>query len=213
MLADPWRGSLRHRLVYGVAVALFMVAAVSPVSLLREEIFGEEWESFANETKRFLPFIAIGSFIAGFAAWYPTSRHEPMIDNIRLVATMVGLAFWIPGLMLPIASHSSSWSGTAFGHIFMALVGSVAGGFLGAALFGHLAYLFGTLVLAPLRHLERSKFPTSSAGFGRTGLLPRVVNTIVAMIALLSAGIALLSTLVELGGHAIDGGRVFSSLL
>ncbi len=43
-----------------------------------------------------------GGFLAGFTTWYSPRSHEASIDTLRLVGTMVGLTFWIPGLLLPV---------------------------------------------------------------------------------------------------------------
>lgn len=112
---------------------------------------------------------------------------------------MIGLAFWLPGLMTPIIvwqAHPDGLTNNIGKYVAMALYGSIAGGMLGAFVFGPAAYLIGTVFLAPMRHLERSMSPTAIVG---TTFVGRIANATVAVFGLLAAGTTLLSAFYNVG--------------
>ena len=62
-----WRGPLCHRFAYGIAGAVTAIVSIEIVLYLYA-VTGLE----------------------------PPSRHEPSIDMLRRVGTVVGLSFWLP---------------------------------------------------------------------------------------------------------------------
>ncbi len=142
--------------------------------------------------------IITGGFLAGFVTWYPPGRHEPSIDMLRMVGTVVGLSFWLPGLMLPAivwAEYPRDLGGNIGHYAAMSIFGCVAGGAIAAFMAGPVTYLVGTLVLAPLRLLERSLFPAVVAGTTSNARWTKIVNTLVAIPVVLAAAIASISTI------------------
>jgi hypothetical protein len=116
---------------------------------------------------------------------------------------------------MPIAvwlAHPRGSAGGIDGYVTMALFGCVAGGILGATLFGPAAYLAGVLVLGPIRYLERSMFPTAVVVTASGGRLQGIANATVAAFALLAAGIAFLSALYDVGRLAIAAAMQLSAL-
>lgn len=139
-----------------------------------------------------------GGFLAGFATWYPTERHESFIDTLRLVGTVVGLSFWLPGLMLPAivwSEYPRDIVGNISQYALMSMFGCVVGGAIAAFMAGPVAYLVGTLVLAPLRLLERSLYPATIAGTTSSSRWSAIANTLVAIPIVLAAAIASTSTI------------------
>jgi len=151
-----------------------------------------------RKTKGLSQIIMAGGFLAGFATWYPTERHESFIDTLRLVGTVVGLSFWLPGLMLPAivwAEYPRDIVGNIGQYALMSIFGCVAGGVIAAFMAGPVTYLVGILVLGPLRRLERSLLPVVVAGTPSNARWTKIANTLVAIAAVLAAMIASTSTI------------------
>lgn len=200
-----WRSSLRHRLVYGIAGAfaaivsielvLFLYATADPVH------YGADIQEL-RKMKGLSQIIIAGGFLAGFSTWYPPGRHESFIDALRLVGTVVGLSFWIPGLMLPVivwSEYPRDLAGNIGRYAAMSVFGCAVGGAIAAFMAGPVTYLVGTLVLAPLRLLERSLFPTTIAGTTSSPRWSGIANTLVAIPVVLAAAIASISTIYYAG--------------
>jgi hypothetical protein len=123
---------------------------------------------------------------------------------------MVGLAFWLPGLMMPIiswAAYPRDIVGNIGLYVAMSIFACVVGGALGAFLVGPAAYLVGVIFLAPMRFLERRVFHAALPGVPSGGRWSRIANTAVAVPALLAAAITVMSALFY-AGMLIHGGAI-----
>lgn len=158
--------------------------------------------------------IIAGGFLAGFSTWYPPGRHESSIDAARLAATVVGLSFWIPGLMLPVvvwSEYPRDGAGDIGRYAAMSVLGCVVGGAIAAFMAGPVAYLVGALVLAPLRLLERSLCPATIAGTTSSSRRTAIANILVAIPIVLAAAIASISTIYYAGMILYAGAFILMS--
>ena len=205
-MSNPWwRSSLCHRLAYGIAGAVTAIVSIEVVFFLYAgadpEYYGADVQAL-RKMKGLSQIIIAGGFLAGFATWYPPGRHEPSIDMLRLVGTVVGLSFWLPGLMLPAivwAEYPRDIAGNIGQYAAMSIFGCAAGGVIAAFMAGPVTYLVGIFVLAPLRLLERSLFPAVVAGTTSNARWTEIANTLVAIPVVLAAAIAAISTIYHAG--------------
>lgn len=200
-----WRSSLCHRLAYGIAGALTAIISAEFVLFLYPVFdpgyYGADLQE-VRKTKGLSEIIMAGGFLAGVATWYPPGRREPSIDTLRLVGTMVGLTFWIPGLLLPIivwSEYPSEITSNIGRYALMSIFGCAFGGVIAAFMAGPVAYLVGAIVLAPLRLFERLLSPTMTVGTTSTTRWTAISNTLVAIPAVLAAAIASISTIYYAG--------------
>lgn len=163
--------------------------------------YGADVQEF-RKTKGLSEIVMAGGFLAGFTAWYPPRSHEASIDTLRLVGTMVGLTFWIPGLLLPVivwSEYPRDIAGNIGSYAAMSIFGGAVGGAIAAFMAGPVTYLVGTVVLAPLRLFERLRSPTMTAGTASTTRWTKISNALVAIPAVLAAAIASISTIYYAG--------------
>lgn len=185
---------LRLRFVYGLALAsaaaiTMAVAAWLHSSVWLETTLDDLIEVGIRQKPWLVISVLVGSFVTGTLFWQPRRSQDLAIDIVRTVGVMVGLSFWISALIA-----GCVWAFTP-GHEINAVqrfvIGpagaALMGGPLGAGFAGPIGYLVGAIVLWPLRRLEPVTEPDSWRPIG---------GAVIGVLALCSAGIALLSAVV-----------------